>query len=833
MEELRQEIGLYDANGLATIFLDIPFDSLLKIEEKRTEALIAGILLTSDEDFVPARMHLNNGDPFNIRIRLKGDWTDHLVGDKWSFRIHIQDDNQAVNGMRRFSIQAPETRNYEKEWIFHQNLLQEDILTTRYYFVNVVQNGKFNGIYALEESFTEDLLESQARREGVIIRFSEDLLWKNWENLGVEDSDIEKMAQEIGNFWMTDVDNSEITAFRQGNISKDELLESELFTAIELLYSFNEGLLPGEEVFDEELWGKYFAIIDLWGAGHATNWINLRFYYNPITGLLEPIAFDALPFEPSTVRETLAFPFSKRGFIQKIFALPEVQKEYVTHLERVTQKGYINSLETRYGDEMNHFHQVLSGYLERGVVGDIPPLPWNELKQRASLLRNNLKSPQPLQGSVKAVQVDGSDFIQIELSNLMVLPVEIKGLSLGDRSFTADINWCSNTACENQLIDTGVPFVLRENSTVTMLIPFGDLEIISPPTEQIVIEAVLLGGSFISKNPLESNYAPKGIDLGAKPKTSLSYALESHPFLVQIEPGQLSVTPGEWLVKGDLILPNRTDFTIHAGTSLLFEPERILLVNGKLNLEGTETEPIRLAAQNKTWGGIAVYGNGPTESIWTHSVIENTAGINREGWILTGGITIYKNPINLSQIKIGISSAEDALNIIRADFSLNQVEFYQTNSDAFDGDFTQGKIENCSFKQISGDALDFSGSIVQIDQSEFSDIGDKAISAGEKTILSMTNSSLKNVNIGLASKDLSEISLDSIEIDSAQFAGLAVYIKKPQFGPAYLNGTNIDIINTDTPALCQVDNILIFNGSTIPCEDIDVELLYEQGILGN
>ena len=64
LEDIRQEMGLYTSNGLATIFLDIPFDSLLTIEAKRTEALISGILLTSDEDFVPASMHLNDGESF-------------------------------------------------------------------------------------------------------------------------------------------------------------------------------------------------------------------------------------------------------------------------------------------------------------------------------------------------------------------------------------------------------------------------------------------------------------------------------------------------------------------------------------------------------------------------------------------------------------------------------------------------------------------------------------------------------------------------------------------------------------------------------------------------
>ena len=669
MEELRQEIGLYHANGLATIFLDIPFESLLIIEEKRTDALISGILLTSDDDFVPARMHLNDGDPFDINIRLKGDWTDHLVGDKWSFRIHIQDNTQAINGMRRFSIQAPETRNYEKEWVFHQNLLQEDILTTRYSFINVVQNGKYNGIYALEESFTEDLLESQNRRAGVIIRFSEDLLWKNWENLGTEESDIEKIFQEIGSFWLTDVDNSEITAFRQGNISKNKMLESELFKAIELLYSFNQGIIPGDEVFDEELWGRYFAVIDLWGAGHTTNWINLRFYYNPITGLLEPIAFDALPFEPSSLKDTLAFPFSKRGFIQKIFSLPDVQKEYVKNLERVTGPDYLQELKSRYGNEMARFHQVLSGYLEQGIFGDIPPLPWNELEQRALILRKSLMSPQPIQGNAWPVQIDGSDILQIELTNLMVLPVEIQELSIGDKSYSINDNWCPKDACQDQLIKGQDQFILRDNSSITLLIPFENLDISAPITEQISINATLLGGSYISDNPVGSNYVPKGINSGSKPKTSLSFALDTHPFLTQVESGILTVIPGEWLVAGDLILPENTDLIIPPGTSLFFEPESILLVNGKLDLAGTETEPIILAAQDESWGGIAVYDSHSAESIWTHARVENTAGINRDGWILTGGITFYKNPVRLSQFSIGKSTAEDALNIIQAPFT--------------------------------------------------------------------------------------------------------------------------------------------------------------------
>jgi hypothetical protein len=833
LQDIRQEMGLYTSNGLTTIFLDIPFDSLLTIEAKRTEALISGILLTSDEDFVPASMHLNDGESFPVKIRLKGDWTDHLEGDKWSFRIHVEDSQHAILGMRRFSIQAPETRNYESEWAYHQNLLQEGILTPRYYFVNVVQNGKFNGIYALEESFTEDLLESQGKREGPIIRYSEDLLWKNWENLGKGVSEIENAIQEIGRFWLTNAGNSEITAFRQNHITQDELLAGELFAAIDLLSSFNQDLVPGEEVFDQDLWGKYFALTDVWGAGHSTSWHNLRFYYNPITGLLEPVVFDALPFESSATRDRLAFPFAERGSIQKIFRLPGIQKSYVSNLERLTNSSYINGLETSFGQDMNHFHEIMTGYLEQGIFGDIPPLPWSNLRQRASILKKNLRSPQPIMGNYKIIQVNGLDYLQLDLTNLMVLPVEMKELNFNGVSYPLDLDWCGPQNCQQKIIGDIPSFIIKDQAKLTLQIPMSILSIDIGTDPEIILIANLWGGSTVTENPILDNYTPEDRSSGTRPRTELEFALNNHEFLIQTAPGKLDILSGSWEVKGDLILPDGFDLFIPAGTTLLFESGAVLVVNGSLHIEGLQEKPILLAAKETSWGGIFALGNGRTESNWNHVEIKDTAGIIRDGWVLTGGITFYENDLHLQNVRISENSAEDALNIIRSEFSFRDVEFYKSTSDAFDGDFTKGTITDCILDNISGDGFDFSGSIVTIIETSFIDIGDKAISAGEKSIVYISDSIIENTSIGIASKDLSEVTADNLTITNARITGLAAYIKKPQYGSAYLNASNIQFNNTLQPALCQTDSVLILSGNAIDCIDIDVESLYDQGVLGN
>ena len=54
---------------------------------------------------------------------------------------------------------------------------KEDVLTTRYGFINVELNGQDLGVYAYEEHFDKLLVESNNRREGPIVKFSEEAFW--------------------------------------------------------------------------------------------------------------------------------------------------------------------------------------------------------------------------------------------------------------------------------------------------------------------------------------------------------------------------------------------------------------------------------------------------------------------------------------------------------------------------------------------------------------------------------------------------------------------------------------------------------------------------------
>src|SRR5262245_54949880 len=135
------------------IYVDIAFKRMQKLREKRDEAFRIGVLMNSDDDFVPAS--IRHGDrSIPVKLRLKGDWTDHLEGDKWSLRIHTRKDDQLF-GMRRFSIQNPATRGFQGEPILLAHLRREGVVVPRYLFVDVTVNGSDIGLMALEEHFSK------------------------------------------------------------------------------------------------------------------------------------------------------------------------------------------------------------------------------------------------------------------------------------------------------------------------------------------------------------------------------------------------------------------------------------------------------------------------------------------------------------------------------------------------------------------------------------------------------------------------------------------------------------------------------------------------------
>ena len=226
--------------------INIKFKNFQKISRIRQKAVDKGVLVQGQDDFVPAKIQ-HEGRSIKVKLRLKGDWVDHFDTKKWSLRVHVGKKNHIL-GMRRFSIQHPKTRNYLMEKLIHDTNRRYGVLAPRYHFVDVSVNGESWGLMALEENFSKEMYESQQRKEGVVIRFDESLMWI------IESEEPPNFPNPYKNYIINHIDS-----FRSSRISKSKKLSVENSFAVGLFRGFIEDNLSVFEVFDTELYGSVFG----------------------------------------------------------------------------------------------------------------------------------------------------------------------------------------------------------------------------------------------------------------------------------------------------------------------------------------------------------------------------------------------------------------------------------------------------------------------------------------------------------------------------------------------------------------------------------------------
>jgi len=344
-----------DHPELIQLHLEVKPKNMAKLKEKRIAALKTKVLISESDDWVKAKVNWDY-DSEKCKIRLKGDWTDHLVGKKWSLRVNVLD-SKKVGGYNRFSIQNPSSRGYLLEWFSHKILIDEGVLTTRFDFVNFNLNGELKGLYSIEEHFTDELLLSQNRKKGVIIKFDENPMW-------IFRSEHHK-KKEGSPQWYT---SAEIIPFGSKKIKSDELLLNNFLKSRDMLNRFQHRYGAADQVFDLDKMAKFLALVDVFKAYHGLIWHNLRFYYNEDTEKLEPIAYDLFteddpPESPypgligynflSGDRSGLYFEF------RFLFTSIDFINKYIAYLELYSSPGFLEDQLDKYKSELNFYQKEI------------------------------------------------------------------------------------------------------------------------------------------------------------------------------------------------------------------------------------------------------------------------------------------------------------------------------------------------------------------------------------------------------------------------------------------------------------------------------------------
>lgn len=798
---INSYIDSYNAE-VDKIHINIKFKHLQKLSAQRNEALKKGVLIQGSDDYVPATITFKH-DETKVKLRLKGDWIDHLKGKKWSFRIHTKGKSELF-GLRRFSIQNPKVRGFQGETLIHAVFTQFKILAPQYSFIDVFINGDNIGIMAIEEHFAKELLERNGRKEGVIIKFDESFIWEAHAN-GINH----------GSHY-----TAEIRPFQSSKIKKSVRLSREYGIAVGLLRGYLKGQLTAAEVFDSELMGRYLAIAQFFGVWHELIWHNQRFYLNPLTLKLEPIAFDAntqLPYDIG-VNIINRRPFT--GNLLKDKKIAAAFKKTLTILKEDTLNGQL--LKTLQAVERPLLKILRKEYLF------LTRFDYEELKQRAinqphlNAVDNSGLNASAFPQYIHAFKIQNNQQPSLELLNILSYDVEIQNIVWVDKR--------GNKKPFKAIKPLKYPIILSATQlkklATTLVIPYPK----TPLEERFNLEIT----SNIKGNPISKTNRAKKYFTAFKqapiPEGNIN-ALAKKPYISLMDNNIVLIKKGRWQIKENIIIPKDYRLKITADTQLQFTKDANMIIYGSVNFQGTADKPIVLTGiDDKTWQGLVVF-QANERSKWSFVKVNNTTGINFPLWKLSGGTTFYQSDVDIKNSVFSGNRAEDALNIIHADFTLDKVDIINTQSDGFDGDFVTGTINAGLFQDIGkaggGDGVDISGSQVSLAATVFNRINDKAISVGENSQMSVFDARIKNVSIAAASKDSSSLKINNTQIDNAFGVALMAYVKKTEYGPASLIAEQVKIINSKQDAIAQQGSRLELNGKVVATEALNVKQLYQ------
>jgi hypothetical protein len=769
--------------------LDLQIDDkdMNKLKEKRKEALREFVLFSEDDDWVKGQIKSNN-EEIPVKLRLKGDQADHFRSGKYSFRVKVKSPH-AWNRMLTFSLHSSRARYHLSEWFYHQWMQAEDVLATRYDFLTLSVNQDLMGVYAYEEHFEKQLVEFKSRREGPIVKFDEELFWRA--NARQSRMDLQKVALPGQH---NSFESAEVQPFGESKILGSPTLQEQFKQAKKLMTQYQLGLKPASEVFDIDRLAKYYAIVDITEAYHSTIWHNQRFYYNPVTGVLEPIAFDGFT-------ELGAFNYDKkllmgmhyrglsgdfqRDFHVRLFTDRPFVEKYIGYLFAFTEPGYIESF---FGsvDSALYRREALIQKEFKDYTFDV-----EKLKNRARNIHALL--PAVSNGSLRPFKEgeaeDGQ--VRIKAANYHPLPLEI-------------IGYGANISRMSTVLDTPVFLPAYQE-----LNPIYFAETTAPAKTQIVFFKVP-GMEEVFHSRL-SPWATAGESTPVQ-KIFENVTLSSND-VYQVEGKIIRFRRGKHKLDKDIIIPSGYTVEFLGGTEVDLIKRAKFISKSPVFMKGEAENPVMIKSSDQTANGFTVM-EAAEKSIMHWVRFENMNTLDYEGWLLTGAVTFYESDVDIRHCAFLRNHCEDGLNIIRSEFTMVESLVAETAFDGFDADFCKGTIINCRFVDLGNDGMDFSGSVIEVNDSEVINAGDKGLSVGEESEVRVDKLSVDKAVTGVASKDLSFLRIDQLILNDCQ-TGIAAYQKKPEYGGARIQIK--DLTETQVKYLHLIENgsTLKINGSEV------------------
>jgi len=655
-------------------------------------------------------------------MRLKGKMTDHVKGDKWSYRIKTKK-GKLIFGMHRFSIQHPGTRNYMYEWM-HLNMAREmGIMALDYRFVRVVFNGKDLGIYAVEENFDKELAFNNKRSLGPVFRFDPDAFWE-YRLLGHRGF---KIKPEYTQFQSAFIDPMRSWSF------EDSVQQMYLEEALILMNAFREQKAGASEVFELDLFAKRYALLDLIGGFKSVDWSDLKFYYNPLTKKIEPIAYES--FSGFKIRGLIGFnnffpgkPYHE-DFHTLLFSDPAFYRLYYHYLQEFSKPDFIDDFLTENDSAIAHNIQIINN-----------EFPYKRFDRRvydynAKVIQKLTHPRYPLHVFVS--EAKGSFVVKV--GNSSALPIELSGVWREDEFYPV----------ENRIVVPKLSnkFVKYFEISVPGLTHFDGAELVYR----------LLGNEEEEHTEIFQYDHPSIKNLRAYPFEANQYFEAQIGQKFDIINNKVIFRPGAHIIDQPLIIPDSMELIGFAPLNIRFKAGGMIISKQQIKLEGTENDPIQISSDDYSGGFVLLESEGESSF---KNVIFKGVGVPSSGrFSYPAHITVYRTSIKLEDC---LFESSDALMINLTDARINAVEtnFYRVKS-AIHARFSDMNLMHCAIAFVSDNAISIDACQVRLDQVSILDCKKKALNCEKWSGGSAKSIKTTNCNTGVSVKSGSVLTISN------------------------------------------------------------------------
>lgn len=833
------------------IEINIPYENVLTLEKNRKNLIDTSIEGGSKRDqsvnfaTTSATLQYKNNN-YRVSIRLKGDRTAHFrEKNKSSYKIEIKGDDR-LDGMKKFSFIKPRLRNYIHEWLFHELSSDRDLIKLNYEFIYLSINGSRQGLYVLEENFDKELIERNKRRNGPIFTLLSEYSMNIYET---------KLEVYNERFWNRS-ENLEILDFAKKKI-----------------INFLKGDLKLEETFDIKKWAWLFAVTDLTYTFHGTDPNNVKFFYNPVSGLTEPIPYDGHRVNKnfnknlSNFENKINFEMAQECLLNEIICKQnnpasfwklnffynkdkslnkKFYTEYITALNTISDENYLSEFFSQRKENIERINAAI--YTDYFFVDNLPYDKYGpgiyyfsleDTFHRAKFIRNKIK---PLLNKIYVT--DNSNDLIVE----------------------------NNSITNHQLYISKITCNKFNSSSITKV--SLELEKAIGFKEKIILE----------KNPKLKNTKCDQIEFKDKkgnlffktvvfsPSLNLNKN-ESGNYLeyFKFENNKLSLIKDEIIVRENIFIPPNFKVEIKSNQKIILLNNAFIHSKSPWKVGDKNGEVLITGKPNNFGGGIFITGSKIT-SEFTNTKFSYLSGLEKnqfyddkfnqnikisttydgnginkysysekkilkknyqflDGKILFGSLNFYNTKAILTNCKFFRIDSEDALNFISSFYNVKNTSFEEVSGDAIDIDFGEGEITNSIFTNIGNDGVDLSGTLSNLKNLEFNNVVDKIVSVGENSDVKATNILGKNAFIGFASKDGSKILIENINFNTVEFP-FASYIKKKSYKAGLINiSGKLALKKYSSIAIKDMDSEILINGLSngIIKKDI-INLIYNRNL---